>query len=496
MVAGFLVAAALLPLVHAQTNYVSVQSTLVPLVLLAILVDSAIVSAWYMAGALLNNPSLKGGAIEEFYQLAGTAILTVLIVGILLFASTSYIGVLSATKLMNPTALQNICNGMTQFNDNGGLTVLGDQAGSYLSVPSGTGSAQFPGFCNIIAQASGGGATLAEQIDYPLAASGVITANLLNQSAVNLNSASIFASYIGFLAGMTPTTSICFAPEAAFQLGGPCLIPGFSDVTQEPSFTLTYSSKPLAGYTFITGSLTTLGTLITTTFTSLTAQLSFLVMMVFAWPYLLFIGLVLRATVFTRKIGGLLIAIAIGELLFFPLVFSFEYFALSNPVFSSNQTTSSFYGYSQVTDIPQCTATGGVYSLCQKQTYYNLNFYSMPNIRALTEAYNCTPTNLGGLLGAEAADIGETLIPGFSAFRQISVASQTPTTVPDPSFVAECHPQPAIETLLSMLEAYGITGITVYLLPLVNLFITISAILGISGLVGGDTGLAGLSRLL
>ena len=57
-------------------------------------------------------------------------------------------------------------------------------------------------------------------------------------------------------------------------------------------------------------------------------------------------------------------------------------------------------------------------------------------------------------------------------------------------------PGGALATTMEMLNAYGIIGVASYFLPLLNLIITLSAIVGMSGLLGGNTSLEGLSRFV
>jgi hypothetical protein len=60
----------------------------------------------------------------------------------------------------------------------------------------------------------------------------------------------------------------------------------------------------------------------------------------------------------------------------------------------------------------------------------------------------------------------------------------------------QCTPPEAEAMLFSLVNSYGMYGINAYFLPILDLLITISAIIGLSGLLGGDTELAGLSKLI
>ena len=100
---------------------------------------------------------------------------------------------------------------------------------------------------------------------------------------------------------------------------------------------------------------------------------------------------------------------------------------------------------------------------------------------------------------AEFADIAVLLIPFYSAVAPlISLIGNgfAPTSMPAFPLPALCTPTAAMNTFNAMIQAFGVMGVSAYLLPVLNLVITLSAILGVSGLLGGDTSLAGISKLL
>jgi hypothetical protein len=59
-----------------------------------------------------------------------------------------------------------------------------------------------------------------------------------------------------------------------------------------------------------------------------------------------------------------------------------------------------------------------------------------------------------------------------------------------------CGKDNAINSALAIANLYGVVGVAAYIMPLLNLIIVISAAVGISGLLGGDTDIIGLSKLL
>ncbi len=53
-----------------------------------------------------------------------------------------------------------------------------------------------------------------------------------------------------------------------------------------------------------------------------------------------------------------------------------------------------------------------------------------------------------------------------------------------------------MNSLLAILHVYGIDSVIGFILPILNLLIIITSIMGLSSLFGGNTSLLGLSRLL
>jgi hypothetical protein len=259
----------------------------------------------------------------------------------------------------------------------------------------------------------------------------------------------------------------------------------------------------------------------------------------FAWPYLLFGGIVLRSTFFTRKAGGLLIAITLGAIIVFPTLFGIEYLALGNGIpgataLSPYNTTYGFNALSpdsnSIAPIPTAiTAPNGAYITGN----YLLNFYVQPSMQQIAEANKCWPglgQNFGTtasvlssivlgaaspqaaagiaalatygfsnpLASAELADIFWLLNPiGNAASGAGQLLSAGSTSSSGTFFLPSyCPVQGAIATNLEMMNAYGIIGVTSYFLPIINLIMTLSAIIGMSGLMGGNTSLEGLSRFV
>ncbi|MEM0149493.1 MAG: hypothetical protein QXW10_01195 [Candidatus Micrarchaeaceae archaeon] len=469
------------------TSLSTVKSDLLPIVVLALLLDSVIVSVWYVLGILLNNSRVKDSARGEFYQLAGTAIITVIVLTILVFAGNIF-SIIASSGAMSTTNMTNMCN---HIESGSPLNML--QSTSSFSFLAGIASASGPSFgglCSYInTQAKKPTAT--SSIDYPLASAGVVIANLTNQSIVNLNSFFEVDFYLGYLEKFTPSLAFCY--QGFVNPVGPCIIPPEEDV--EPSLTFinaTYS--PYAGYSLVYSPMGVIGSLLGLSLEIDVAQLILISVFLYIWPYLLFIGLIFRATPFTRKIGGLFIAVAIGAVLFFPAVFAIEYASLStmnlnSEIGSSGMSLNTTYGYNTTTTSSLTSISG-----------YTPNFFVEPNIKDIAKANSCWPL-YGNLATAESLDTGMMLVPFASAVDGLiplikGASGGLPSSLPYFYLPWACSPTNAEGTMFSILNAYGITGITTYMLPLVNILIALTAIIGLSGLLGGDTSLAGLSKFV
>jgi hypothetical protein len=148
----------------ALIGYLTAGKSLLPLVSVALLLDSAIVAVWYFVGSMLKNSALKAGAISEFYQLGGTVVITIAILSTLGIAANMFSGALNSTHLMNSGTLTTMCDGLMNPGGNpNNLNILGPSY-SLLSGGSSTSStSSFPGLCNMLSPTTMGG-----KIDYPL----------------------------------------------------------------------------------------------------------------------------------------------------------------------------------------------------------------------------------------------------------------------------------------------------------------------------------------
>ena len=483
----------------APSSLPDAYTQLMPLVILALLVDVMVVVIWYYMGVALNNSGIKASAKGEFYQFIGTCIMVIIIIAVLIFASTAFYNAMGATNLMKPDTISAMCANVMGTTS---LDIIG-KTNSLLSGPqTNSGTGNFPGLCALVPSSAGSSTDITMKLDYPLSATAVVIANLTNQTAANLNYSFTVDAWLGFLSKLSPMLNLCIDPETE---GMSCIIP---NPVAAPLFEIKYTNTPYSGYSLLTSNLATFGSLLNFSAESFIAQLLLATIFLYTWPYMLFAGLILRSTFFTRRIGGLLMAVALAGLLVFPMVYSFEYLAIGNgiqqPVSGSSNPTgyNSIYGFNAVTSLP---GTPGV-----NNGNYMINFFVQPNVKTIANSLNCWPGGAGGsiltygvsvdpgLFKAERADIVALMLPGKSTWNAVkNLVSGAPlTSAPALELPVNCVPSAALNTFYALLNAYGIIGLDAYLLPLINLVIFITSVIGLSGLFGGDTELAGLSKLV
>ncbi len=513
-------------LAAATTGLPNAQSTLMPLVIIALMLDLLIVSVWYFLGSVLNNNKIKGAARGELNQLIGTVILVGILIGSLTMISSIFYSAMSTSKLMNPTAISTLCKNISTTSQ---LDILGNTNSLLTGAKSSTGS--FPGICSLVNVSAG--STLTNKLNYPLAATSVLIANLTNQTVANLNSTFTMDAWLGFLSQLKPTIGICIDKPPAAE---GCLIPNPID---QPRFDLQLAFAPYAGYDILVNNLSIIGSLLNLSVESFMIQLFLIAIFIYTWPWILFGGLVLRSTMFTRSLGGLLIAVAISGLFIYPVVFSIEYLSLGNglsttPTSANPGGFNSTYGFNVITPLPATPSGEWPNAGNTIAGNYVLNFFVEPNIKAISWAYSCWPNEFGyaftakflaiegiiatsllqpvyglttiflagttnsALLIGEVKDIAQLLVPLTSIISAIKYLTQFAISSTTPAFnlIVYCSPTNALKTFFAILDAYGIIGLISYLIPLMNVVITISSIKGLSELFGGDTSLSGIGKLV
>jgi hypothetical protein len=446
-----------------QTTFGSAQSQLMPLILAALLLDFVIVVLWYLIGVIISNSSVKQSAIGELYQFVGTAILVLLVVGVIYIAATVFTQSFTGT---GPFSTQSISAACSALQGQSSLLAIG----ALLSTPFNT--------CQLVSNPQQSGVT--SQVDYPLAASTVITGYTAYATALNLNSVYLVDSYMRFLTKLQPTIGYCgqmyqsksnplaspfkiIAPGGLTSVGKSPCTPRVTNINY--TFYIQLSSYPYDGYDMLSGSLGTLATLMSTALGIFIAEMMTSSILLYIWPVLLFLGIALRGTPFTRRLGGLLIAIAVVAVLVYPTLFAMEYVSVQNS---------------------------------------GADLFNQPSAQSIAMSQGCWPG--AGLLGEESLDIGYLATGGpivsqiYTIFSGGVVEPGGPLNslfiyTPNSFIPFTCTPPQALGTVLGLFNAYGAIGVTGFFLPILNLIIAFTAIRALSGMLGGDTDLAGLSKL-
>jgi len=570
------------------TNYSGVFNSWLPIIIISVLVSTSIVSIYYAIGYLLNNKKIKTDAIYEFAQAIGTVVIVIIIMVILNLYGTT----LSLTSVLSPSTVNSMCTNL--YNDQLAFINANPNSGAFNSGPSPT-AAICANIIAPLAASTASGATaagsttssLTSSIDYGLAASYVIFANLTSQSTSNYNAFYIFSDVVGFLSKFTSVTAIA-----------------------TPAFDISFDYTPLAGYSFLNTMLIGLGIVSALSFYAYMIQMLAILLILFIWPYLLAAGIILRASSFTRRIGGLFIGLTLSFLIIMPLIILFEYASLSSPqnaypigtntipylpiyeqgpagnvivygassgfvnaeVYAQQRGTAKLpatcayvyesfcgdansigtqpicaasvnplqlcqNGYIPANTLPQDPCQQGQYvyeSVCgdpnttEQQTVLSIRVgpkcfsstsfsqleecgnepqphtsivpFMLPNATKMLEYYSCWPIG-GNIYAYELIGALPYLIPFygltlgvFSAFGFSigGLAAQIPTVL----LAQGCTPQNAINAGLTLTNIYGVTAITAFILPLLNILIIYAGAMGISRLMGGDTDVLGLSKLI
>jgi hypothetical protein len=518
------------------SNYAVFQNWL-PVIFIAVLFGIAISAVYYMIGALLNSNKIKAGAIGELGQTVGTGVVTIIIIGVFTLVGT---GQLSLVPLLSPNSISTgVCSQLassplTMLNSHGSTQPAGD------SNPANAIPTPANAVCSGISSLANGqsGADLTPSIDYGLFYSYAILANVTNQAANNLNAFYVFTGWIGFLSEFTARSVVCTpSPE--------CLVPG----AQELSFSTAYDYKPLAGYSAITSLIGSAQTEAVLVFYIMLMQLLFITIFLLIWPYLLAAGIIMQATFFTRKIGGLLIGISLSAVLVYPILLGMEYSAFSNPglgpIGSSNLPGIPLYelpasgnaivygantmqnGYVPANTVPGASCTSGDYvfenvcgypgtytsgcvslasaqsNLCKGTAGSNIDFFVLPSATNVLRYYSCMPDYLVVDEGIFAAFY---LIPGYGFLSGaigtlVTGIPANPTTLPIPVGFAgstqyACNPSDAINSALALANLYGVNFVAGVIIPLINVLVALAAMSGFSTLLGGDKDILGLSNLI
>ncbi len=514
----------------STTNFITPSTNLntwLPVVVIGLVLSFVMIGIYYMVGYLFNNRTIRAGATTEFGKLIGIAIVVMLIIWIFYVFGSA----IQFTSSAGQTQITNVCNQLSNSEINFLST-------NNLISPMPPGAT----ICNDIIDPSSTTNALTRNIDYGLGSVYVIEDNLTNQSVTSLNAVYMFSSMLAFLRGYKVNNAVCFPVE--------CLIPDVPSV-----FNLNIQSSPFSGYQIantVPGALNTEANII---FYFLLFQLVLIMLMLLLWPYLLAAGLIFETNMFTRRIGGFLIAMVISSMLVYPTIFLFEYTSLNNignlqpygassipsialcgaplggtvyvtPQLTGNANTGVFcyteakqlplsYIYKATlpdqytnmvpniyskyppnTIVPACP-TKNAEGLCFFQK--NLNFYVFPNIPEILNLYFTWPAG-GNLLSFEAIFI----VPGVSTLTSIANAIASFTSLLSGNFIGSfpsfsyyyVNPTHTVAAIIALINVYAIEAVTGFILPIFNILILISSILEISKLLGGEGSVLGLSKFI
>jgi len=177
----------------------------------------------------------------------------------------------------------------------------------------------------------------------------------------------------------------------------------------------------------------------------------------------------------------------------------------ANTVISSCSDPNNQYVYEQVcgfsgTVTSECVSVQqGLQHPCTKPAGANIDFMLLPNADWAINYYHCMPGDVTGsedLLGNEAEFAAFYFIPGVGAITSaLSLVTGVPRTPLDWPLNG-CIPSRALNTVFALTNLYGITFVTGVLLPIINILVALAAVAGIATLLGGDTSIVGLERLI
>ncbi|HVA83247.1 MAG TPA: PKD domain-containing protein [Candidatus Aquilonibacter sp.] len=284
-------------------NPLAIVQQWLPVLSIAIFLSIAFAAILYMLGKFLNDQQISARGISEFGQAVGTGIFAILAVGVLLFFGTF----ISSSNLFTggfSGDMLSMCSGFLQPQVQ--LAIVQQNPTALM--------------CTIVKNAHAGGTDASPYLNYGLASSYIIIANLSNQAAQNMNSLYVYEGFVGFLSTLASDPGFCEPAPA-------CTIP-----ITERLFSVDISSKPLAGYSLISSMTRPLESQAIFIFYMLLTQMVLIFILMNIWPYLLAAGILLRALPFTRSAGGLLMGLTLVIVIILPLVNILEYGALGHGV--------------------------------------------------------------------------------------------------------------------------------------------------------------------
>ncbi len=479
-----------------ETGYSQFQNW-IPIIIAAVLLSVMLTSAYYMLGVALNNAKVKGQALAEFYQAIGTVVLVVLIIGILTIFGTT----LTSTKTMqiSPSSISSVCNSPH----------LADSAIAFVN-------SKDPGptseICNQIIATANKRNSMTANLDYALAASYVIDANMTNQTLYNLNALYYVEGFLQWLRTFHSVTTFCMPVT--------CAIP-FQGTYDAVQITATY--MPYVGYIFNRVTNPPIEIMATALFYMYFVEMVVILLIMYGWPYMLAAGIILRTFFFTRRIGGLIIAFVLVALIITPMLVLLEYTSLGNSNVLCQYGPKGLEPGNQQGCV-QIIGTNSIPSMQIKElplqdseisqaVTYQLNFFKFPNVAEILNYYDCYPAGDPGngvrsyssILGVEFGFSSYYLVPlagaAFGILDTVSSAGGiftgfTGTSIMTPPGYDCFLPKTMAKATLALFNAYGIMGVTGYIMNILNVLVSLSAVVGLSSLLGGDTNIIGLGRFV
>ena len=521
--------------VPIATSY-SAFTNWVPVIFAASLLAVLLAGVYYLIGYLLNNNRIRASAISELEQAGGSVLLVVLIIGVLYLVGTSTSVSFTGILGNHVSDFSNICN---NYLSGAQVSMLNsNKFDNGLPEPT-------TAVCQNLIGAGGPKVGAADQIttniDFGLAATYVVIANMTNESIGELNSLYNFESLIFFLRNLNPFIGECFPAT--------CVDPLAPTVEN-----LQLMYKPYGGYVLHRTIMPMIVTQAILSNYMMILELIIVLMLLLFWPYLLGAGILLRTVPFTRRAGGLIIAATVVGVLILPTLFLIEYSALSNlhnqPFIGSSQIpgmalcgfgatgqsngANILYCYTSATQLKTSYIYKGVQPSGFKPTMnaclsmptssmgnpfnkqppcyvmMNLSLYAFPNAANLISFYSCYP-NGSSILPTEMTILTATLVSNallpvtalLSLFvNNFSIGSNGlidfffsgPTG--NVTCISQVAPHNIVAAITSLINMYGIIAVAGFILPILNALIMLSAMTGLSSLIGGETTIIGLSRFL
>ncbi|MDE1762327.1 MAG: hypothetical protein KGH78_04010 [Candidatus Micrarchaeota archaeon] len=481
---ALLALASLATVASAQSAFTSYNAfkNWFPVVGIAAFIGMLIAAVIYMVGYLLNENQLRARGISEFGQAVAALVFAIMIVVMLSFLGS----VVSSTVVGSGIGAQvsNMCTGSLPYAS---VNLLQNNP----QVPSPTGSV-----CSLVsATSTRGSADITPYVDYGLASSYVIIANLTSQAAQNLNGLYMYESMVGFLGSLQGVYGIC-------EVGPTCLVPVLPSAAAERVFVARVTYQPFAGYgmlTLMTKPVEAQGVFI---FYAFMVQLIIIMIIMQLWPYLLAGGIILRSISYTRATGGLLMGAAVASLIVLPIVIMIQYAALNNssqlvPIGNVNPLPSFAVNglpLGQQLNGPPCTT-------CTSYTATNMNFYVFPNITNVVNYNGCWPQDIAGG-STTSSDMVSEEIRDSAAISTVGIGNAIGYIFGgflgnQPGVIGiGCSPDSAFKTAIDLTNIYGRMSVTGMLLPILDILVFIASVRNLSQLFGGDVSLAGIGKLV